>query len=763
MIAPNTTLQNRYLILRLLAQGGMGAVYEARDQRLGNIVALKETFFTDDAMREAFHREASLLAGLRHQSLPKVTDHFAEGNGQFLVMEYIRGDDLGKLLEMHGRAIPPPDVLVWGDQLLGALEYIHTHRPPIIHRDIKPQNLKLNERGELILLDFGLAKGKAGEAEKSSLSVRGYTLSYAPLEQIQGLGTDPRSDLYSAAATLYHLMTGVVPPDAVTRASAHISGQPDPLRPAYELNPQVSPAVSAVLYQALAQDRNRRQPDATSLRANLRQAASESPQAAPATNPPAGLTQSQPPAITTAPSPPKPFTQFNSAAPVDHVPATGLRVEPKKSKNGWRIGIAAIALVLVLALLAGIASWVRNRPEKTDDTSVSDPTVKVPDLKNARPLTAKEILARGSEQDGYYTFIAQPGELTFTLNVIANGSTVTVEAFDREKKPLTFEENRSTFSLASTGYNEQAITRLVNDHEQPLLLHIRTTYPKDLQAFRLRIDGAGAGKLAEAKIGSQTSPLAALFAERDQPKPLATNEIYTGQGNDKDQYYTFTAGPGEIKLTLNVIANGSTITVDLFDDKAEEVKFSNGAGKFSLASTGHNEQGREKLVLGQPQKLLLRIVNSYPKDLRAYRLRIEGPVQLAAADAASAAASAALSPMFADRDKPELLRSKEVTGRNVAKDTYYAFTAGPGTLKLILAIEGDGATLTADLFDSEAKELHFDDSSARQSVSSSGKPEQKSAGITLDREQQVLLRLSNAYPDSTKNYRLQLDGPVKTQ
>jgi serine/threonine protein kinase len=118
----------------------------------------------------------------------------------------------------------------WADQLLEALEYLHWHEPPIVHRDIKPQNLKRTPEGDVVLLDFGLAKGAAGDMEQTNKSLHGYTRAYASLEQIQGTGTDPRSDLYSLAATLYHLLTGESPPDAVTRAAALVNGQPDLLR-----------------------------------------------------------------------------------------------------------------------------------------------------------------------------------------------------------------------------------------------------------------------------------------------------------------------------------------------------------------------------------------------------------------------------------------------------------------------------------------------------------------------------------------------------
>src|SRR5262249_2442694 len=157
-------------IIRTIGQGGMGAVYMARDLRLNNVVALKENFFSDDKMVRAFQHEAQLLAGLRHAALPKVFDHFAEGKRQFLVMEFIFGDDFAEVLQKRKVRMPPVgipkpfdvvDVVTWAKQLLDALDYLHNQSHPIIHRDIKPQNLKLGYRNQVTLLDFGLAKGSA--------------------------------------------------------------------------------------------------------------------------------------------------------------------------------------------------------------------------------------------------------------------------------------------------------------------------------------------------------------------------------------------------------------------------------------------------------------------------------------------------------------------------------------------------------------------------------------------------------------------------
>ena len=242
MPTDGAVLQNRYRILRTLSdKGGMGVVYQAEDQRLGSTVVVKETRYLQmkpevrDLVLKAFFREARLLANLQHPALPRVTDYFVEGDGHFLVMEFIRGKDLEELLAERGAAFPVDDVLRWADRLLEALEYLHNHDEPIVHRDITPANLKLTPRGEIMLLDFGLAKGAAIGIQAAS-SVFGYTKQYAPLEQIKGKGTDARSDLFSLAATLYHFLTGVVPPDAVERVSEVAIGNPDPLKQVADLN-----------------------------------------------------------------------------------------------------------------------------------------------------------------------------------------------------------------------------------------------------------------------------------------------------------------------------------------------------------------------------------------------------------------------------------------------------------------------------------------------------------------------------------------------
>ncbi|HEU5238624.1 MAG TPA: protein kinase [Pyrinomonadaceae bacterium] len=275
MLSTDTVLQGRYQVVRQLGQGGMGAVYEAVDERLDTTVALKETLFTDEKLRKQFEREARLLARLHHQALPRVSDHFNEGEGQFLVMQYIAGEDLAAMLAARNGPFPQDEVLRWADQLCDALDYLHTQDPQIIHRDIKPQNLKLTARGQIVLLDFGLAKGSAGQltAVTTSASIFGYTPNYAPLEQVQGMGTDARSDIYSLAATLFHLATNVKPPDALSRAAAVVNGDADPLPLANLISANVSSSFANVLSKAMSLKRDERFASASAMREALRVAA----------------------------------------------------------------------------------------------------------------------------------------------------------------------------------------------------------------------------------------------------------------------------------------------------------------------------------------------------------------------------------------------------------------------------------------------------------------------------------------------------------
>ena len=255
-LTPETILRERYKIIELVGRGGMGATYRAEDLRLqGRFCAVKEALPDPDAAsdelaqsREQFYQEASTLARLDHPNLPKVSDYFSEVDRDYLVMDFVPGQDLKDKLTTalrQGHPLTERLVLAWADQLCDALSYMHTQDPPVLHRDIKPSNIKITPAGRVKLVDFGLVKTLSPDDQRTVTVVQGRgTVQYIPLEQYGGdTGhTDVRSDIYSLGATLYHLLTGQPPLDAKQRF----------LKPRSMRSPRsLAPAVSSQTDQAI--------------------------------------------------------------------------------------------------------------------------------------------------------------------------------------------------------------------------------------------------------------------------------------------------------------------------------------------------------------------------------------------------------------------------------------------------------------------------------------------------------------------------------
>jgi Tol biopolymer transport system component len=261
MLETGSTLNERYRIESLLGQGGMGAVYLAYDMTLQLQVAVKENLNVDPIAERQFRREASLLATLRHQNLPRVTDHFILSGRQYLVMDFIEGEDLEARCERQ----PPTvgEVLSWANLICNALIYLHSRQPPVIHRDIKPANIKLQPDGTLVLVDFGLAK--VFDTTQTATGARGLTPGFSPPEQYGSSHTDHRSDQYSLAATLYTMITGQRPADSIERMFNN-----KPLTPLRQLNPSVPPNVDAAVIKALSLKPDDRFPDIAHFRSALR-------------------------------------------------------------------------------------------------------------------------------------------------------------------------------------------------------------------------------------------------------------------------------------------------------------------------------------------------------------------------------------------------------------------------------------------------------------------------------------------------------------
>jgi eukaryotic-like serine/threonine-protein kinase len=234
----------------------MGAVYRASDEHLLIPVAVKENLFLTEEYGRQFQREAHILAGLRHLNLPHVTDYFAlENQGQYLVMDYIEGEDLRQRMERMG-SLPEREAILIGISICDALTYLHNRLDPIVHRDIKPGNIKVTPDGQAVLVDFGLAKVMQS-GQVTSTGARAMTPGYSPPEQYGTARTDPRSDIYSLGATLYAALTGVIPEDGLTRMTGKAK-----LSPLRDLAPRVNRKLADAIELALEVEPDRRYQDA---------------------------------------------------------------------------------------------------------------------------------------------------------------------------------------------------------------------------------------------------------------------------------------------------------------------------------------------------------------------------------------------------------------------------------------------------------------------------------------------------------------------
>ena len=244
-IERGSLLINRYRINNILGQGGMGSIYQAVDENLGVEVAVKENLFTSDEYARQFRREAVILANLRHPNLPRVTDHFViDGQGQYLVMDFIEGEDLRERIDRQG-LVSDSEAVIVGIAICEALAYLHSRRPQIVHRDIKPGNVKITLTGNIILVDFGLAKLTQG-SQMTSTGARAMTPGYSPPEQYGAARTDHRSDIYSLGATLYMALTGALPEDALARAMGQAQ-----LTRIQSHNPKASRRLTSVIEKAM--------------------------------------------------------------------------------------------------------------------------------------------------------------------------------------------------------------------------------------------------------------------------------------------------------------------------------------------------------------------------------------------------------------------------------------------------------------------------------------------------------------------------------
>lgn len=231
-----TVIDGKYEILKEIGHGGMSTVYLAMDKHLNKQWAVKEIRKSgkgknDEVVINSLLAEANMMKRLDHPSLPRIVDIIDNGITIYVVMDYIEGDSLDKYLQEYG-AQPEDRVIEWAKQICDALSYLHSQKPPIIYRDMKPANVMLKPEGNIKIIDFGIAR-EYKEQNLSDTTVLG-TKGYAPPEQYSGQ-TDPRSDIFALGMTMHHLLTGIDPRNG------------EPYAPVRNWNPELSEGIEIII------------------------------------------------------------------------------------------------------------------------------------------------------------------------------------------------------------------------------------------------------------------------------------------------------------------------------------------------------------------------------------------------------------------------------------------------------------------------------------------------------------------------------------
>ena len=245
-----SVVDGNYEVVSLIGEGGMSRVWLARDKRLNKFWAVKEFKRSEkdannEIVRQSLIAEAGLMKKLDHPALPRIVSIVEEDETVYVVMDYVEGEALSKVLRRVGHAMPENDVIDWGIQLCDVLGYLHSCNPPVIYRDMKPGNIMLRDDGTVKLIDFGIAR-EYKENRSSDTQILG-TRGYAAPEQFSHKAqTDARTDIYSLGVTLYHLVTGISPSEETE------------LRPIREVNPQLSEGLEHIIIKATQASPSRR-------------------------------------------------------------------------------------------------------------------------------------------------------------------------------------------------------------------------------------------------------------------------------------------------------------------------------------------------------------------------------------------------------------------------------------------------------------------------------------------------------------------------
>ncbi len=338
-LLPQQMLKLRFRILKRIGEGGFGAVYQGEDTESGNrLVAIKEMShegLSPDDLQEAtdaFHREAQFLMELAHPGLPQIYGHFSEGGNWYLVMDFIKGETLESYVARQGGHLPLKEVLDLGIKLCDVLEYLHLRQPPVIFRDLKPDNVMLTPNHRVYLIDFGIARHFTPGKLHDTIAFG--SPGYAAPEQYGKAQTTPRSDIFSLGALLHHLLTG----DDPAKATFHFA-------PLHMRRPV---GLSELIAQMVELDQEKRPASMRAVRDELKRLAGiwEADQQRLATTAVANATSAS-----ASPRFSPPITPIPVRAPASPTPVSSSQSSPAKALFGlgWLVFVIICAVVLALS------------------------------------------------------------------------------------------------------------------------------------------------------------------------------------------------------------------------------------------------------------------------------------------------------------------------------------------------------------------------------------------------------------------------------